>query len=147
LAAALAHLGRLDEAHSVVKAGIALDAAFSISRARAARTARTDDLTYLAQLGPIFHGMREAGVPEGALQVQGARNPSAARIDSVADGRGDAPVDKDKMPKFEHFFLAAADSVEPIFIPRTRSLFKRRSEGGRFTFPQEAYVAIARRSF
>jgi TolB-like protein/class 3 adenylate cyclase/Tfp pilus assembly protein PilF len=64
LAAALAHLGRLDEAHSAVKAGLALDPAFSISRARAARTARTDDPTYLAQLGPIFDGMRKAGVPE-----------------------------------------------------------------------------------
>ena len=64
LAAALAHLGRLDEAHSAVKAGLALDPAFSISRARAARTARTDDPTYLAQLGPIFEGMRKAGVPE-----------------------------------------------------------------------------------
>jgi tetratricopeptide (TPR) repeat protein len=64
LAAALAHLGRLDEAHSAVKAGLALDPAFSISRTRAARTARNDDPTYLAQLGPIFDGMRKAGVPE-----------------------------------------------------------------------------------
>jgi TolB-like protein len=64
LAAALGHLGRLDEAHSAVKGGLALDPAFSISRARAARTARTDDPTYLAQLGPIFDGMRKAGVPE-----------------------------------------------------------------------------------
>jgi len=64
LAAALAHLGRLDEAHSAVKAGLALDPAFSISRARTARTARTEDPTFLAQLGPIFDGMRKAGVPE-----------------------------------------------------------------------------------
>ena len=35
LAAALAHLGRLDEARSAAKAGIALNPAFSISRARA----------------------------------------------------------------------------------------------------------------
>jgi tetratricopeptide (TPR) repeat protein len=64
LAAALAHLGRLDEAHSAAKAGLALDPAFSISCTRAARTARTDDPTYLAQLRPIFDGMRMAGVPE-----------------------------------------------------------------------------------
>jgi tetratricopeptide (TPR) repeat protein len=64
LAAALAQLGRLDEAHSAVKTGLALDPAFSISRTRAARTARTDDSTYLAQLGPLFDGMRKAGVPE-----------------------------------------------------------------------------------
>jgi hypothetical protein len=64
LAAALAQLGRLDEAHSTVKTGLALDPAFSISRTRAARTARTDDPTYLAQLGPLFDGMRKAGVPK-----------------------------------------------------------------------------------
>jgi tetratricopeptide (TPR) repeat protein len=34
LAAALAQLGRLDEAHSAVKAGLALNPAFSISRSR-----------------------------------------------------------------------------------------------------------------
>jgi tetratricopeptide (TPR) repeat protein len=64
LAAALAQLGRMDEAHSVVKAGLALIPAFSISRARAARTARSDDPTYLAQLEPILEGLRKAGVPE-----------------------------------------------------------------------------------
>ena len=35
LAAALAQLGRLDEAHSAVKAGLALNPTFAISRARA----------------------------------------------------------------------------------------------------------------
>ena len=64
LAAALALLDRVDEARSAVKAGLAFDPPFTISRARAARTARTDDLTYLAQLEPIFDGMRKAGVPE-----------------------------------------------------------------------------------
>jgi tetratricopeptide (TPR) repeat protein len=64
LAAALAQLDRLDEAHSAVKAGLALDPAFSISRIRAARVARTDDPTYLAQLEPVLDGMRRAGVPE-----------------------------------------------------------------------------------
>ena len=64
LAAALAQLGRLDEADSAVKAGLALNPAFSISRARPARTARSDDPTYLAQLERILEGMRIAGVPE-----------------------------------------------------------------------------------
>ena len=64
LAAALAQLGRLDEAHSTVKAGLALNPAFSISRARAAWTAMSDEPTYLAQLEPILDGMRKAGVPE-----------------------------------------------------------------------------------
>jgi TolB-like protein len=65
LAAALAQLGRIDEAHSAVKAGLALDPAFSISRARDARTARSDDRTFLAELEHLFAGMRKAGVPEG----------------------------------------------------------------------------------
>jgi TolB-like protein len=64
LAAALAQLGRLDEARSAVKAGLALNPAFSISRDLAARTARSDDRTYLAQLEPVFEGMRKAGLPE-----------------------------------------------------------------------------------
>ena len=64
LAAALAQLGRLDEAHSAVKAGLALNPTFAISRVRAAWTARSDDPTYLAQLEPILEGMRKAGVPE-----------------------------------------------------------------------------------
>ncbi len=64
LAAALAQLGRPDEARSAVKAGLALDPAFGISRARAAWTARSDDPTYLAQLEPILEGLRKAGLPE-----------------------------------------------------------------------------------
>ena len=64
LAAALAQLGRLDEARSAVKAGLALNPAFAVSRARATWTAMSDDPTYLAQLEPIFEGLRKAGVPE-----------------------------------------------------------------------------------
>jgi TolB-like protein/class 3 adenylate cyclase/TPR repeat protein len=64
LAAALAQLGRMDEAHSAVRAGLALNPTFTVSRARAALTARSDDPTYLAQLEPIFEGLRKAGVPE-----------------------------------------------------------------------------------
>ena len=64
LAAALALLGRLDEARSAVRAGLALNPTYTISRDRAARSARSDDPTYLAQLEPIFDGLRKAGVPE-----------------------------------------------------------------------------------
>jgi TolB-like protein/class 3 adenylate cyclase len=63
-AAGLAQLGRLDDAHSAVKSGLALNPTFTISRARAAWTAMSDDPSYLAQLEPILEGMRKAGVPE-----------------------------------------------------------------------------------
>ena len=64
LAAALAQLGQLDEARSAVKAGLALNPIYSISRARASRTAWSDDPTYLAQLEPLIEGWRKAGLPE-----------------------------------------------------------------------------------
>jgi len=64
LAAALAQLNRLEEAHSAVKAGLALDPAFTVSRLNAAWKTMSDDPTYLAQLEPIFEGMRKAGVPD-----------------------------------------------------------------------------------
>ena len=59
-----AHLGRLDEARSAVKAGLALNPAFSISRARISSTVISDHPTYLAGLEPILEGLRKAGVPE-----------------------------------------------------------------------------------
>jgi tetratricopeptide (TPR) repeat protein len=64
LAAALAQLGRLDEARFAVKGGLALNPAFAISRARAQWTAMSDNPTYLAQLEPVLEGLRKAGVPE-----------------------------------------------------------------------------------
>ena len=64
LASALAQLGRLDEARSAVMAGLALNPSFAVSRARALWTAMSDDPTYLAQLEPIFDGLRKAGLPE-----------------------------------------------------------------------------------
>jgi hypothetical protein len=54
----------VDEAHSSVKAGLALNPAYRISRARAAWTAMSDNSTYLAEHGPIFEGLRKAGLPE-----------------------------------------------------------------------------------
>ena len=64
LAAVLAQLGRLEEAHSAVEVGLALNPTYAISRVRAAWTTRSDDPTYLAQLEPILDGLRKAGVPE-----------------------------------------------------------------------------------
>ena len=64
LAAALARLGRIDEAQSAVKAGLALNPTYTIHGARVVWTAWSDDPTYLAQLAPILEGLRKAGVPE-----------------------------------------------------------------------------------
>ena len=63
LAAALAHLGRLDEARSAVRAGLALDPTFTISRIRT--YAPGDNPTLLAGRERFYEGMRMAGVPEG----------------------------------------------------------------------------------
>jgi TolB-like protein/class 3 adenylate cyclase len=63
LAAALAHLGRLDEARSAAQAGLALDPTFTISRFRA--NVPSDNPTYLAGRERFYEGMRLAGVPEG----------------------------------------------------------------------------------
>jgi TolB-like protein len=64
LGVGLAQLGRLDEARSASKAGLALNPTFTVTRFRAAWTAMSDDPTYLSQLEPILEGMRKAGVPE-----------------------------------------------------------------------------------
>ena len=64
LGIALAQLGRLDEARSAVKTGLALNPSFTISRARTTWTAVNDDPTYLAQFETILEGMRIAGIPE-----------------------------------------------------------------------------------
>ena len=63
LAAALAQLGRLDEARQAVQPGFALAPGFTIARYRAG--VQTDHPTYLAQRERIIEGMRKAGVPEG----------------------------------------------------------------------------------
>ena len=63
LAAALAHLGRLDEARSAVQAGLALDPTFTLSRIRT--NVPSDNPTFLAGRERFHEGMRMAGVPEG----------------------------------------------------------------------------------
>ena len=63
LAAALAQLGRLDEARQAIQPGLALAPGFTIARYRVG--VQTDNPTYLAQRERIIEGMRKAGVPEG----------------------------------------------------------------------------------
>jgi TolB-like protein/class 3 adenylate cyclase len=64
LATVFARLGRLQEARSEAHAGLALNPVLTVSRARAAWTAMSNNPTYLAQLESVFEGLREAGVPE-----------------------------------------------------------------------------------
>jgi Flp pilus assembly protein TadD len=63
LAAALAQLGRLDEARQELKSGLAVNPRFTIKRFRAG--ASSDNSVYLSQREGIIEGMRLAGVPEG----------------------------------------------------------------------------------
>ena len=65
LAAALARLGKLDEARAAVKAGLALDPSFSIRRYRDVTIGWSDNPTLLAGRERVIEGMRLAGVPEG----------------------------------------------------------------------------------
>jgi TolB-like protein/class 3 adenylate cyclase/Tfp pilus assembly protein PilF len=61
-AAALAQLGRLEEARAEVQAGLALDPKFTIKRYRAG--AKSDNPTYLARLEHICEGLRKSGLDE-----------------------------------------------------------------------------------
>jgi TolB-like protein/class 3 adenylate cyclase len=63
LSAALAHLGRLDDARSAEQAGHVLDPTFTLSRFRA--NPPSCHPTYLAGRERVIEGMRMAGVPEG----------------------------------------------------------------------------------
>jgi Flp pilus assembly protein TadD len=64
LAAALAHLGRLDEAHSALNTGLALDPTFTIARYRTGG-ARSDNPRVRATWRRVRDGLRKAGLPEG----------------------------------------------------------------------------------
>ncbi len=63
LAAVLARVGEIDGAQAAVKAGLALDPSFTISRYRAVNA--SDDPRWLAGRERQCEGMRLAGVPEG----------------------------------------------------------------------------------
>jgi TolB-like protein/Tfp pilus assembly protein PilF len=62
LAAALAHLGRVGEAHVAARAGLELEPSFTIARFRAG--ARSENPVYLGGRERIYEGMRRAGIPE-----------------------------------------------------------------------------------
>jgi tetratricopeptide (TPR) repeat protein len=63
LAAALARLGRLEEAREAARAGLELNPSFTIARLRS--SAFSDNPVYLAGRERVYEGMRRAGVPEG----------------------------------------------------------------------------------
>jgi TolB-like protein len=63
LAAALAHLGRLDEAAAAVQAGLVLNPNFTLRSYRA--SPQSNNPGYLAKRERVHEGMRMAGVPEG----------------------------------------------------------------------------------
>lgn len=63
LAAALAHLGRIEEARASARMGLALDPDFTLVRFHA--SAPMDNSTCLGQRARIAEGMRKAGLPEG----------------------------------------------------------------------------------
>jgi hypothetical protein len=60
LGAALANLGRTEEARAAIKAGLSLAPTFTITRVFAVG----DNPIYMAQRERIVEGMRKAGVPE-----------------------------------------------------------------------------------
>jgi tetratricopeptide (TPR) repeat protein len=62
LAAALAHLGRMEEAREAARAGLELNPGFTIAWDRAASP--SDHPVYLASRERMYEGMRMAGVPE-----------------------------------------------------------------------------------
>lgn len=61
LAAALAHLGRIEDARTSVRAGLALDPNFSVAQFH--RSSPTDHPTCLMQRERIADGLRKAGLP------------------------------------------------------------------------------------
>ena len=62
IAAALAHLGRLDEARASAKAGLALDATATIKRLRMVYVGGGP--VFVSQNERMLEGMRIAGIPE-----------------------------------------------------------------------------------
>jgi len=63
LAAALANLGRLNDAEAATHAGLALDPTFTIRRFQVG--AATANPRFMSTREHFYAGMRKAGVPEG----------------------------------------------------------------------------------
>jgi hypothetical protein len=64
MGAALARLGRKNEAYAAAKAGIALLPTYSVSRAHALWLTITDNPICLTQIERLIDSLRLAGVPE-----------------------------------------------------------------------------------
>lgn len=62
LAAALAHLGRVEDAREIARAGLELNPNLTIARLRS--TAFSDNAAYLAGRERLYEGMRLVGAPE-----------------------------------------------------------------------------------
>jgi tetratricopeptide (TPR) repeat protein len=62
LAAALANLGRLEEARAATQAGLALDPTFTIRRFQLG--AASDNPRFMSSREHFYAGMRKAGIPE-----------------------------------------------------------------------------------
>jgi hypothetical protein len=62
VAAACAHLGRTEEAHNALRAGLELNPTFTIARFWS--VTYSDHPVYLAGRERMYEGLRKAGVPE-----------------------------------------------------------------------------------
>ena len=65
LAAALANLGRQDDATATVDAAPALDPSVTVGRLQRMLTGMSDNPTFQAQISRVLEGLRKAGFPEG----------------------------------------------------------------------------------
>ena len=140
LAAALAQLGRIDEAHSAVKASLAVNPAFTISRVRASRTARTDDRTCLAQLGAFLRACARPEFPNNDRLLSRRARPLPAERRLRRREAGNRDADGGARDVVETRLLAERDRGRmPPCSPQTPSLMPGRVCG------QSAAMATARR--
>jgi tetratricopeptide (TPR) repeat protein len=65
LAAALANLGRQEDATAAVDAALALDPSVSVGRLQGGLKGMSDNPTFRAQIPHVLEGLRKAGFPEG----------------------------------------------------------------------------------
>ena len=65
LAAALANLGKQEDATAAVDAALALDPSVTVGRLRGMLTGMSDNSTFQAQIPHVLEGLRKAGFPEG----------------------------------------------------------------------------------
>jgi tetratricopeptide (TPR) repeat protein len=65
LAAALANLGRREDATAAVEAALALDPSVTVGRLQSMLTGMSDNPTFQAQIARVLEGLRKAGFPEG----------------------------------------------------------------------------------